>query len=262
MRMLRRLNDRGIVRWKAWLDGGATGEPPRYLLHDPETSTDVTPPVAILPKTFGTRFEFGRYLEELLRPVDAAQIRFDAGLWDALTLHFVDVVYPAGAAAVRKPMEIVRLAFAADSYQKRTRHLVRTAWLLVSQHGEHARFMLSGPPDVHGDVVEQLSNRQEVIGSKALIAAAAAMWWDEAGQTHRRGITNRNPRKGGTVRRLIDVARQFRLTWDLDSMTPEQIVNLLPSEFDRWKRPASGSGSFKVGHKPPPGMLARILGRS
>ena len=65
-------------------------------------------------------------------------------------------------------------------YDRRARQLVRTSWALVRDHAQNARFMLSGPLHVHGDIVEQLATRDQVIGSRALIAAVARLWWDDA----------------------------------------------------------------------------------
>ncbi|MFO7599969.1 MAG: hypothetical protein R6X27_09205 [Candidatus Desulfacyla sp.] len=39
----------------------------------------------------------------------------------------------------------------------------------------------------------------------------------------------------GTLYRFIDVVQQLDLTYDLYSMTGEQILQLLPNEFDRWR---------------------------
>jgi len=41
----------------------------------------------------------------------------------------------------------------------------------------------------------------------------------------------------GTLYRFIDVVQQLGLTYDLYSMTGDQILQLLPSEFDRWRQP-------------------------
>jgi hypothetical protein len=41
------------------------------------------------------------------------------------------------------------------------------------------------------------------------------------------------------VRRLVAVIQQFDLTYDLYAMTADQILTLLPPEFDRWRRPAA-----------------------
>ena len=42
-------------------------------------------------------------------------------------------------------------------------------------------------------------------------------------------------REGGSARCLADVLLQLDLTWDLHAMTPDEILELLPGEFDRFQ---------------------------
>jgi hypothetical protein len=39
----------------------------------------------------------------------------------------------------------------------------------------------------------------------------------------------------GTLLRFIDIIQQLDLTYDLYSMSGEEILALLPPEFDKWK---------------------------
>lgn len=39
---------------------------------------------------------------------------------------------------------------------------------------------------------------------------------------------------GGSARRLVRIIRQSQLTYDLNSMNGDQIVEMLPFEFDKW----------------------------
>jgi hypothetical protein len=80
--------------------------------------------------------------------------------------------------------------------------------------------------------VEQLSAYQDVITCKPLIAAIGSLVWDEDNAKLKRGFAGR---RAGSARRVPVVAKQFRLTYDLDSMRPEQILALLPREFDRFR---------------------------
>jgi hypothetical protein len=40
----------------------------------------------------------------------------------------------------------------------------------------------------------------------------------------------------GVILRLMEVLGQFDLTYDLHSLTADQLYNMLPKEFDRFKR--------------------------
>ena len=92
-------------------------------------------------------------------------------------------------------------------------------------HDSAARFILVGRLHVHGEAAEQLDAT-----CKPLIAAIASLAWhvDRAGL--QRGFSG-SGRLGG----VPVVAKQFRLTHELDSMRPEQILDLMPREFDRFR---------------------------
>ena len=97
----------------------------------------------------------------------------------------------------------------------------------------------------------------------ALIAAAARLWWDSAKESYRRGIDHRDPTKGGTIRRLVAVVQQFRLTYDFwTSMKPEAIIALLPREFNRWReKEAPPVPRIPSAAPKRPGLLGRLFDR-
>lgn len=136
------------------------------------------------------------------------------------------------------PARSIVISCSLDNHRTRYRHLVRTAWSLVRVHDSTVRFMLAGPLHVHGEAAEQLGAYQDVITCKPLIAAIASLAWDVDRARLKRGFSGSGP---GSARRVPVVAKQFRLTYDLDSMRPEQILDLLPREFDRFREQLSRS---------------------
>lgn len=64
--------------------------------------------------------------------------------------------------------------------------------------------------------------------------AAYALYFDNTSQKPKRGSLMKN--SPGTLYRFIDVVQQLDLTYDLYSMTGDQILQLLPGEFDRWRQ--------------------------
>jgi len=53
--------------------------------------------------------------------------------------------------------------------------------------------------------------------------------------------------------------KQIRMTYDPELMQADQLLGLLPREFDRWTKAAPTPASAT---KPAPGLLSRIFGRS
>ena len=59
------------------------------------------------------------------------------------------------------------------------------------------------------------------------------LYWDDKNQKPKRGFGATE--RPGTLRRFVAVINQFNRTFDLFTMSGEQIINLLPrDEFERW----------------------------
>jgi hypothetical protein len=232
-RPIRRLNDRGRDAFRAWLDSGAGGAPPLSLLEDPTTSVSLRLSIPRPEKLYERRYELGLELVELLDDLDIAAFQADAGLWDWLSLCLIDQICPVREGGRRKVLNVANYLLESNKYSRRNRHLIRTNWSVVRVHGAAARFILSGPLYEHGEAVEQLTASQDVITSRPLIAAIASLVWDDAKATFKRGFGSKTG--PGGARRVPVFAKQFRLTYDLDSLRAEQILDLLPREFDRFR---------------------------
>lgn len=233
---VRRLREDGVAAFHAWLNEGAPEPAPVHLLTDPDMSEPFAPTCMVENRPFSNRYEFGVYLHQLLATAPAGKIRFDAGLWDWLSLFFIDQLAPVGADGRRRLKEKVRFALQL-SRSKWSRHLVRMSWMSVQDHGDRARVLLSVPMSTHPEILEQLAGAQETFGSHTVIAAAYELYWDPAAGKTRRGAQGKGR---GSPRRLAVMMRQLRRTWDPAAMHPEQILGLLPPrEFGRWRSEVS-----------------------
>ena len=218
--------------FRAWLEGRAVGAPPLGLLDDPEATDPLHPSIPRPTKIYERRYDLGVDLVELLAGLDVVSGQANAGLWDWLSLCLIDQICPPDEAGRRKPGQVDRYLLQLDNHRTRYRHLVRTAWSLVRAHVSAARFMLSGPLHVHGEAAEQLGAYQDVITCAPLIASIGSLVWDVERGKLKRGFGGSGP---GSARRVQVVAKQFGLTYDLHAMRPEQILDLLPREFDRFR---------------------------
>ena len=92
--------------------------------------------------------------------------------------------------------------------------------------------LICGPVSKQGDLIEQLASRQELITNKSLIKAVTELYYNPSTGTNKRGAGGKG---AGSPRRLAEVIDQYNLTWDLYAISPDEIIGLLPSEFDRFK---------------------------
>jgi hypothetical protein len=83
MAAIRRLTQEGIAQFRGWVDKGAPSPAPI------RTSEPVPGAGPVELRDFATRFELGEYLADRLSGVPTARIRFDAGLWDWLSLSSI-----------------------------------------------------------------------------------------------------------------------------------------------------------------------------
>jgi hypothetical protein len=137
---------------------------------------------------------------------------------------------------------LVRWIPEVNNFQRYYRHLLAGPYRIFRAHRddpERALALLCGPLDKPGDIVEQLASRQEIVTNKAIMLGATRLYIDPATRKPRRGAGGRS---GGSPRRLADVLKQFDVTWDLYAMTADNLLGLLPSEFDRFRpKPAAAS---------------------
>lgn len=236
--LLRALTPLGEQQFRAYLDRLRTGSgeaPPMYLLQSAETSRAVPSggiAIDIEQQDFSDKLAATSYLVERLRPVPLKAQRDELGLWSWLSLFFFDQLAPPAAGGHRKLLSI-DLYIPSTHFQRRYRHLLLGPCLAYRLHGNDARLLLSKPLNIWSDVEEQLFGVQEVIQIPGALQAADLLYFDGAKNQPKRGITNRN--KEGTIRRFREVLQQLDVTYDIFAMKGPEIVDLLPSEFDRFK---------------------------
>lgn len=139
------------------------------------------------------------------------------------------------------------------------RNLVAGPYWLLEKHGNHARIFLSQEAYVMPDVVEQIASRPALIESPAVVEVIDRLYWDTGADRPKRGFTSTErapkgtpawPRKvpsPGTLRALELVLSNLQCTFDLRSMTADQILVKLPNEFKPWLQGSSSPNRKKAG---------------
>lgn len=235
---LHRFNPDGITafadyRYRLALE--PTLPPPAHLLEDPAYTNLVSETVEVTPQLFENRLEAGQQLNDL---IDAAKITLpehDRGLWAWLTLLHFDAVCPADGNGRRNPQGVERLMPLVDNYQRFYRHLLLGPFLIVRAHRENldrAYAFLKQPLWRPGEIVGQLASSKELVTNPAVVEAATRLYFDPTTNAFKRGSSSKIK---GAPRRLASLLNQLDLTWYLYGMTTDEILGLLPKEFDRFK---------------------------
>lgn len=159
-----------------------------------------------------------------------------AGIWAWLAFVLRDDLYPVDKAGVRKVGEVWRW-YPSDpgDWQKAQRHLVRMPVVLLGTFGDAVDHLLCGKPSVLPEVREQLLGQQDML-FRNFQEAARKLYFDDDKGTVKKGVGGKG---AGSPRRLRDLRRQLDVTWNIFDLEPDEIVELLPNEFDRFKRTES-----------------------
>lgn len=233
MTKLRRLTAKGIDELRKFLqeirDGAEFHASPAILYAD-EYSQRVARPVEIEARTFGSKYEAAEYLAGVLADLPAAAD--DVGLWSWLALFYFDQLSPVDAEGRRRPREDYHYIPDHSGWHKE-RHLLAGPCRLFGLHRENARLLLHPPVHQHGAFVYDLGFRRDLITNRGLIAAIDLLYWDPKRKRPKRGATTAS--RPGNLRRLIAVVQQLDFNYDLYGMRAEEILELLPPEFDGWK---------------------------
>ena len=226
----------GVEEFCAYIRDDARGPVPLELLEDEQTSEPCPDILAPQKNTFHSRMELGVYLNCLLQNCDPSSIDHDIGLWSAFALTWFDLICPIDVDGIRSPAHLYRYVLSED-YRHYYRHLIRSPWQLVKDHGESSSFLLIAPQEhanplsVHGEILEQLGGRQNLLRSKSIINAANHIYFDFDKRRPKTGVAGSGP---GSARRFGLVLKQFDLTYDPDCMSQESLLQILPDEFKRW----------------------------
>jgi hypothetical protein len=227
----------GIAAFTKWLRSGAQGNVPDDLLHDPAFANPLCETELLVRERFPDRYTFGNRLVKLLSLFDAHTTSYKRSLWSWLAAWYFDQLCETDTSGKR----LLRKEYVYVPQDERLyyRHLVRTPWYVVSQHGETAKFLListrtddPAPLSRQSYLLDQLAARHFVISSPTLVGAAQRLYTDKFTGRPTRGA---GAKGGGSPRRLALIANQLALTYDTRNMPIETFLKLLPEEFSaRW----------------------------
>lgn len=185
-------------------------------------------------KTFTSRLELAKYLTDLFNIVGIGRKELinNNRLWTWLTFWWFDQICPIKNGE-RKVQQLARYICSKD-FRTYYRHFVASTYNIFSVHGEeNSLLFLYTKVNLHNDFIEQLASRQDIISFTNLISVAHRLYWDKENRNPKPSSSNR--KKAGNLRRLIKIFSQLDLTYDIYSLDADQILDLLPVEFDVWK---------------------------
>lgn len=232
---LRKLNKSGIKEFERFIENlrnGGKQNTPDYLLTDPSTSEIMEFELDLEKGSFSNRYELGIYLVEKLKGTDVQKLMGNSGFWTALALFWFDQLCPLKADGSRKPSMVYNYIL-SENYNHRPRHAIFTTWQLVDLYGEHSRYLLSRELPVRGELIEQLMARQYFLSCTGIMQAASTLYYDPERKTFKKGSAGRT--SAGCVYRFVSWLQQLEINYDLFSISSDDLIKLMPKEFERFK---------------------------
>lgn len=211
------------------------------LLSDPVNATPVYPEVRIQRCPFASRREVGAYLQPLLEPLGTRRIAGNRALWSWLGMFYIDQAVVMDYLGNPKP-SATDAAYILDmenvSDTTGYRHRLMAAYETYVRHGEKAWCMLEQPLQRMEHFTALLYGSPMLFNSVGVVELAHLLYADKAIRSYKPGIVGAGRRGNhapGGLSRLISVLNQLYMTYDVYGMTAQQLLELLPPEFDRWK---------------------------
>ena len=213
------------------------------LLSDPSNAQPITPEVFVQKRLFASRREAGEYLQPILAPLGVDRIAGNKALWSWLGMFYMEQASASDSTGNPKPsasdeayiLDPQKDAIGTSGY----RHRLMVAYEIYVRHGEKAWCMLDQPLRNMERFTVRLFGAPTYFNAVGIVELAHLLYVDpktrhykpDISGTGSRGVSH-NP---GTLPRLISVLNQLYMTYDVYGMTAQQLLNLLPPEFDRWK---------------------------
>ncbi len=238
MRTLRRFNASGLERALRWHSSMTTSGDNGFddVLEDDNLTEPLN--VEFETPTLVDRWQAARSMDLAVAPLvaEGRSVLRDQGLWTWLAFAHLDQVAPL-VLGVRRPGNWARLVLDSTNYQRYYRHLLAGPYYVLDAHRddpERARALLTTPVARPGELVEQFASRQELVRSPGIVGAVTQLYFDRNTMRLRSGHAGSN-NSPGSARRFAMLLQQLDLTYDIFEMSPDAIIGLLPSEFDRFK---------------------------
>lgn len=232
---LRRFNAAGTRAFRTFLTDGRENPlltVPWELLEDATLTETVRPDIDVQQVVFGSKPEAADYLRDRLAPLSDPSVERDAGLWTWLSLFFFDSVCPLTERG-RRVKSLEFYIFEPWNSQRGYYHLLFGLWRVRQITREHGRLFMLGPVSVQDEVTREVMKRLFLVRIPCIFEVLDRLYWDESRGGARRGIVPKDqPRPGDLRHRLPRRIRQLEMTFDLQSLNADQLIELLGTEFE------------------------------
>jgi hypothetical protein len=200
-----------------------------YLKDDTTIIEEVKNSKELNIKNFKNSFEMANEINNALINIEYSEISEDCNLWDWLSMILFEQIFvPEKIGGYMEYRYVLNL-----DLRFRFRHLIRGPWWTVNQYKNHAKIFTYTKPYEQNDFLEQFIKIQDLREMKTIPEMCMKLYYDEESERSVPGISKG---KIGGFPRLRDKIAQFNKIKNLWDMSADEIIKLLPKEFDKYKK--------------------------
>jgi hypothetical protein len=236
--IIRRFNTKGIQHFESYVlqcrQRHKAGEPlepvAQSLLTDPDCTIESNYEFPGGAANFRDKLSIGAYFCRAIPDDMHAEVRLDKNLWTWLAAYFFDEITDG-----RKKIKETRAYVASIGFQEFYRHLLLGPYFIYfnsRDNPDRVRVLLYNDATTMNEVMVQFGSYQTLMQNKSLQSVVQRLYFDEKSRKIKKGAGGKG---AGTPRRLMDFFRQIELNYDLPSIDEDEIWNMLPKEFQKFK---------------------------
>jgi len=179
-----------------------------------------------------TRIQVGQELYPLIGPTGpASSYATKEEFWNWLSARLLKSSLVGSLQLGEQARYVLQTGVARREY----RHLLESSYLTYSSHIndlQSAMVVLCQDLSTPGEAVSVLLATRGLVASKNVMKVATKLYFDPDKEAIKSGVSGQGP---GSIRRFPKFLNQLENTVDYKSMTSDEILDLLPAEFDRFK---------------------------
>lgn len=186
-------------------------------------------------KLFTSRFEFGKYLSEVLADCSFSKVNRDERLWNYISCFYLDDL-------VTNSEKENRLRFIPHFHDLK-RNLVRTPWFLYFLLKNDSQFALCTSLSEHSNMCEQFVSRQELVRNRSIGELCMNLYFDKSKKKLKTNSAKHEINKdtgsyhpGVIYPRLTKTLGKLNKIYDLWNIETDNLDEIIGEEFRFWKK--------------------------
>lgn len=232
--IVRRFNSAGVSKFAEFIEqqrASPSDSGSIDFLEDDEYSQPIQPARAVSNAPCANRRELGSRLLEATSDIPQHVLRKDRALWTWLAACFFDSICPRKN-GLRKPLNAVYYIFNDVDDRYARRHLLFHAWRISAAAPQHHKLLFAGPVSGIDKVSEKVMERLFLTRIKGIYDALDKLYWDTSRGAPKRGLSDYSlVKRGDLMHRLPRKIQQLEMTFDLQDLDCDQLLNILGDEF-------------------------------